>query len=222
MGQINFLALTLLLLAIRNRSGLFLGLLFLVKPHFIVFLPVFLLAGEWGMTALAVCILGLSVLATGMIFGWSQYVYYLHVTVPNLLVFAGRGIYYNQGLGSFFTRVFPLSIVGELTLWFSLLIVIGGLWFIWHKRMRLVDSVMLYIPIFLLVEPLSWQHHYVFLLPVYCWLISKVSKDPVQLGLTLLSYVLVAVNFPDPPVLFLSHVFFGNSLLLSLVIHETA
>ncbi len=216
MGQVNFFALALLLLTIRYKSGVFLGLLFIIKPHFLFLLPLF----GFSIILPAVLLLGSGVFVTGLLFGWNQYVYYVQ-TLPQLLVFAGRSIYYNQGLGAFLSRTLPNTLAGELTLWISLLLVVCAIWFIWNKRLPLRSSIMLFIPIFLLVEPLSWQHHYVFLLPVYVWLAGRI-KRPALWTVFWLSYALVAINFQNPSSFFLSHVFFGNVLLLSLVIHETA
>lgn len=208
MGQINFAALALLLLALRYKSGFFLGLLFVIKPHFLLFLPLF------GLRYLlpAVLTLGLSIFLTG----FTLYGYYFQTVVPQLMIFVGRGLYYNQGLGAFLSRLLPNALAGELTFWISALLVIGGLWFIWNKKLTLQKSILFFIPIFLLVEPLSWQHHYVFLLPVFVWLWYR-TKHRLLL---LLSYVLVAINIPFAQGMFLSHVFFGNVLLLSLVTYE--
>jgi len=229
MGQVNFAALSLLLAAIyffQNKktaiSGIAWGVLFIVKPHFLLLLPLLLLVGAWESAGISILVLGLSVAVTGFLFGWSQYVYYFHVTAPALLVFSGRGIYYNQSLGSFFARMLPLSLAADLTFWFSLLIVICGLWFIWRRGIKLAESIMVFIPVFLLVEPLSWQHHYVFLLPVFVWLVLKIRKNRLLLALTAVSFLLIALNFAHPPVVLLSHVFLGNVLLLSLVTHESA
>jgi len=217
MGQVNFLALVLLLLAMRYKSGVFLGFLFIMKPHFLLFLPLFFLARRWKMIVVSLVTVLISILLTGQ----NLYQYYFSNVVPQLLVFAGRGIYYNQGLGAFFSRIVPNMLAGQLTTWVSLLCIVGGLWFIWDRRLKLEQAVLLFIPIFLLVEPLSWQHHYVFLLPVYIWLVTANKRNRHWLLLAI-SYVLVAINFRNPPTFLLSHVFFGNVLLLYLVVYEMA
>jgi len=210
MGQVNFAALALLLLALRFQSGILLGLLFLIKPHFLLLLPLFGLR----YIAQAMVTLSIGVLLTGL----DLYGYYFHNVVPQLLVFTGRGIYYNQGLGAFLSRLLPNTLAGELTMWGSLLIIVSSLWFIWYKKLSFEKSVLFIIPVFLLVEPLSWQHHYVFLLPVFIWLAFHTKKYL----LLFFSYLLVAINIPHAPALFLSHVFFGNVLVLSLLYHEMA
>ncbi|MCX6794216.1 MAG: hypothetical protein NTY06_03890 [Candidatus Gottesmanbacteria bacterium] len=142
------------------------------------------------------------------------------------MVFSGRDLYYNQGLGSFFSRVLPLRLAGDLTQWGSLLLVVSGLWFVWRKRLSIIHSVFLFLPIFLLVEPLSWQHHYVFLLPVYVWVAWTLRKNIPGVVLLAFSYILVGANIAYPfalrslpgSALLLSHVLFGNFILVSLVL----
>ncbi len=229
MGQANFVALALLLAAIwhltkKNTtvSGICLGLALILKPHILFFLPVILLAGYWRSVVISLSLLATSIVATGFVFGWQHYAYYFRSTIPPLLVFSGRDIYYNQGLGSFLTRQsFPRGLAADLTVWGSALLVVGALWFVWQKRLSLAHSLFLFLPIFLLVEPLSWQHHYVFLLPVYIWLVFKAKRNKRKLALIALSYLLVAANFRNPATWQMSHVFWGNVLVLWLVAHET-
>ncbi len=229
MGQVNFLALTFLLMSLwfwqqkkYGWGGMFLGMVLVVKPHFLFFLPVYLIAGQWMVMMISLGVVAVGVLVTGMLFGWQQYVYYFNVVVPPLAAFSGRDIYYNQSLGSLFTRLVPLRLASDLTLWGSTLLVIVALWFIWWKGVKLFEAILVFIPVFLMVEPLSWQHHYVFLLPVYVWAWWKTDKK----YLLVISYLLVAANirspasflaFPFSPVL-LSHVFVGNALLLIIVV----
>ena len=86
-----------------------------------------MLAGEWLVAVTAGIILGASILITGLLFGWDQYMYYFLVTVPALLSFSGREVYYNQGLGSFFARILSQTMASEVTFWASALLVIVGL-----------------------------------------------------------------------------------------------
>lgn len=214
MGQVNFLALVLLLLAMRYKSGFLLGLLCIIKPHFLLFLPLF------GVRTILIAAVTLAAgaLLTGLAFGWNQYLSYIH-SLSQLLVFSGREIYYNQGLGAFLSRLLHNGLAGDLTLWISLLLIAVYAWVVYQNKISGFRAILLCIPVFLLVEPLSWQHHYVFLLPVYVWLATKIKK-PVTWTLFVISYILVSINFRNPPGWIMSHVFFGNILLLSLVVHE--
>lgn len=230
MGQINFLALALLLGSVwfwqkkkHLYSGIALGMLLIVKPHFFFLLPVYIVAGQWLTSFVGIGIVSLAAIVTGIVFGWQHYTYYLSVTVPPLTAFLGRDIYYNQSLGSMFTRLVPLQLASELTIWGSTLIIIAVLWFIWWKRLQLLEGVVVFIPIFLIVEPLSWQHHYVFLLPVFVWTVWKMKTKYILL---ITSYLLVAANVQNPAALdtiplsgfLLSHVFWGNALLLGTIV----
>ena len=235
MGQGNFLALLLLLLSLWGwqkkqtwLSGLSYGLLLIVKPHFILLVPVYFLSGQWFATAISFSVIFLSAMTTGLLFGWGQYVFYFNKTVPPLLVFSGRTIYYNQSLGSFLGRLFPLPLAAELTQWASIILSVGALWFIWRKRLGLLEAIIVSLPIFLLVEPLSWQHHYVFLLPVFVWLAVKVKQNIRLLIVLGICYFLVALNIRNPELwrplalsaLILSHVCIGNMLIIGLTIRQ--
>lgn len=213
MGQINFIALTLLLVSLRSASGVLFGFAVVMKPH------LFLIAPAYGVRK-AIAALGtvwIAVLVTGAVFGFWYYSYYIAHTLPPLLVFAGRDIYYNQGVGSFFSRLFPNDMSQVLTYLISALLGICAWLHIARYKLTLPVSVLVSIPLFLLVEPLSWQHHYVFLLPVFVWLFWKTKF----VWLLFVSYVLIAINIPHSPTLFHSHVFVGNCILFWLMLYET-
>lgn len=221
MGQVNLVSLIFLLLGIlclqqkkKTFSVLFFTLLLVSKPHFGIFLPFLFLLGYWqeSVTSL-VSYVGLS-MSIGVLFGFDYFVSYIQKEVPPLLVFSGREIYYNQSLGGFFSRHFFVGIAKLLTQLTSLSL-LGGLVFI--RRKNIVDFLCLFLPIFLLIEPLGWQHHFVFILPVYLWLWYKRTNR----GLLILSYLLISLNFPHPefyPVIFRSHGFFGAVILCILSI----
>lgn len=233
MGQVNILALVLFLSCIVAdqkkhvvRSGILLGLALIIKPHFLLFIPLFVFAKKWKQIVISFCVVTLGILITGLLYGWDLYEFYTHVTVPPLLVFAGREIYYNQGLGSFFSRMLPLGIAAAWTKWVSVLLIGSSWWMVWRRKMTLTRSVLLFIPVFLFVEPLSWQHHYVFLLPVYVYLVERFKKDTVRLGILGISFLLVAANIQQPELIVnlpwsgfvLSHVFIGNAILFGLLL----
>ncbi len=231
MGQVNIVALTFFLGSILAnqkkltvKSGILLGLTLIIKPHLFLFMPIYLLAKKWKQVGIASLIVLLGVCITGVFFGWGLYEFYFRVTVPPLMAFAGRELYYNQSLGSFFSRLLPISTAALFTSAISLILVITAYWVMWKRKMSLATSVLFFTPIFLLVEPLSWQHHYVFLLPVFVYLFDRHKKDSVRLGILVISFLLIAANIKYPEIvtgfplseLLRSHVFIGNVLLLGL------
>ena len=230
MGQINFLALWLLLVGIslinstkQTAAGFVIGLLYIVKPHLLLFLPVLFLVRQWKAGWIAAGTFTASVVMFGVLFGWEHFAIYAREVVPQLLVYQGREIYYNQGIGAGFARIFPLEFATVATGVFSIGLLGYGYWLLWWRRLSVFAATVLFLPIFLLVEPLSWQHHYVFLLPVFVYL-ARVIRGQWELGILAVSYVLISINFPLPaaiPVIIRSHVLAGNLMLFGLVLRRT-
>lgn len=76
----------------------------------------------------------------------------------------------------------------------------------------------------LILNPFSWQHHFVFLLfpliSVYLYLIKTHTKNAWLFVILLISYLLTAANIKYPeklPDLFQSHVLYGSMLLFYLI-----
>jgi len=144
--------------------------------------------------------------------------------IPKLSAFSGREIYYNQGLSAFASRllIYPYSFL--FTLIVSTLIVVYTYWIIGVEKTSFIVSVIVFLPVFLMIEPLSWQHHYVFLLPTFVWVWITGQKTIQFIALFLASYMLVSINIVSPQHAFgpfiLSHVLWGNILLYILAVRE--
>jgi alpha-1,2-mannosyltransferase len=227
MGQVNFLALVLVLTGIRfltNHhlvwSGLVFAIAFLVKPHLSLLLLPLLLLGHWRVVlmiaGLGLVALGVSVSGRGL-----EYIgYYTSHTIPQLVEFAGRALYYNQGLAAFFSRFLPDNLAEMMTLMGSGGVILIASWLTMRRR-QVFFSLALFLQVLLFIEPLSWQHHYVFLLPLIIGLASYV-RDRRLLVLLFLGYLLVGMNIANPEAisgwplsfLVLSHVFLGNIFIL--------
>ncbi|MBI3577690.1 DUF2029 domain-containing protein [Candidatus Gottesmanbacteria bacterium] len=230
MGQINFYALAALLYGLwlikKNQvlAGVLFGLTILLKPQLgIILLPlvVFHLYRVL-ITAGAVNLLALFI--SGIVFDWQQVMNFWSIVLPRVLPWGGREIYYNQGISGFVARMS----YGEGAAWaLTIAVVTIYLYVFLTRRASIVDGMLASLPLMLLVEPLSWQHHYVFLLPVFIWLWVKAKKDRFFL---LISYLAIAVNIRQPGALsgtllgniVLSHVFFGNAILFVLSIYALA
>jgi len=77
---------------------------------------------------------------------------------------------------------------------FSTLVLGTSVYVFWKKRVLFPDIIWKSLPIFILVEPIAWQHHFVFLIPTYIWLWVKHAPFLVRMMLAI-SYLLVSWNF---------------------------
>ncbi len=232
MGQVNFIALSFLLFGISSLRipkalrVIALTVALLVKPHF-VFVYLGLLFTSYkkyvALSFASVLLLGIWI---GIATGWVHDRQYLFEMVPNLLVYKGREIYYNQGVGGFVSRLFGansqhLSYVGII------LIVLGSIYAVAKKRASVVAILAVLLPMQVLIEPLAWQHHLVFLLPTFLvlWFTPQL-RDRSMRFILLLCLLLVGWNIKNPLYwqgnmigsIVLSHGFIGCLMLWYLAI----
>jgi len=231
MGTVNIVALFLLLFSLRlmgknrdRKAGLFLACALVLKPHFALLLVPFLHHKQRavGVAAVVLVLMGMII---GGLFGWNLWLEYAVKAAPPLLRFTGKEIYYNQGISAVFSRLLPVGQAGVAALAGSILVIAWAYQYMKTHSMTVFKSVAFFMPVLLLVEPLSWQHHYVFLLPTFLvvWRALR-RKDHWKIALLLASYILISANIKQPDLLSpsfmsriaLSHVFWGNMLLLTL------
>lgn len=136
----------------------------------------------------------------------------------------GREIYYNQGFLGFVARLttsMQIRIFAEMTSFLFAIIFI----YRFFRKNSLVQNLSLMLTLLVLIDPLSWQHHFIFLfLPflfVYFAMIKQ--KQHIFFFLFAVSYILVAGNikspqsfFSFPLVLLLSNQFYGALLVFLL------
>jgi len=202
MGQVNLIALFLLLISVTQETerrsvyagGLF-ALAILLKPELIMLAPIFLYARRWVFSGSLVVFLAGGVAASLVVFGMNAYSLYIARMNSALGGWGDMGIYYNQGLSGLLSRM-GLS---ESVWYFGLSTLVGlvTLYGIRKRNIVFPSVVWLVLPVFLLIEPIAWQHHFVFLLPVYIlvWKRLPSLKMRVLLGISLL---LVSMNFASP------------------------
>lgn len=234
MGQINFIALFLLLLFFwRYQLGkrdtiLWFILACLCKPILLFMVLFVLFRKKLKEMVIAVGILGLLGMFYPYVFGLQDTtLYYLQHVIPGLVAYSGREIYYNQGISGFVARLTSnLQYRWVFTTIVTLLVGMLGLFgsFIYKK---LSDPALFSILLTLLVivDGLSWQHHFVFLLFPFAFAYFQTVhlKNNFLLGLWILAYLLVSFNIKSPQVfmsfpsvVLLSHVFYGALILLGL------
>lgn len=225
MGQVNMVGFALLLgsflLWQRQKTGVS-SLLFVlavcIKPVLLFLVLFFIMQKSWKWLmctgSLLVGVVGISFLLFSKF-----YLIYLTSVVPHLLTTSGREVYFNQGLTGFVARLTTITLVRSVISLVAELAFTGvALWFGRKKKPEVFFGILL--TTLLLVDSLSWQHHFVFLLLpfIVAWQ-YRIKKlwYTVLLGV---SFILVAANIAHPQILqnfpsslVLSHVFYGTILL---------
>jgi alpha-1,2-mannosyltransferase len=232
MGQSNLIALLFVCGSIyewkqgkKTLCSILFGISMCFKPHFLLVLPFLLLAGEWVfvMKSLAV-VVGAGIVSV-FFFGWGKYIRYYQDMVLTLLPYSGRGIYYNQGFAGFFARIFPQNQASIATACASLVLYISGAIAVVRNRMNLPTVLALGLCVMVLVEPLSWQHHIIFLIPAIIFLRTAILSSKTAVILLVCSLFLIGYNIRQPdyfqnmnlgPIL-LSHGFFGTVMITGLL-----
>ncbi len=236
MGQINIVSICFLLVGIllfdKKRvflSSMVFSLLLVSKPQFLLVLPFLMFSGYWYIAIVAGLLYGVESLLVSVIFGFSYFYSYINNQMPEFLSFSGRDIYFNQSISGFFSRIFFIPIAQWCTrIATGLIGGVGGIEVVIRrlqkKTIKLHQLMYLFLPILVLVEPLGWQHHYVFLLPVYIWMWYE-DLQIVERIVLVVSFILVSINITTPVLynssifyktFLLSHDFWGAILLLGL------
>ena len=231
------------LLGGRGSAGVLAGLACLIKPQLGVALLWAAARGHWRFAVGQVCVVGVAVVASVLLYGFAN-----HVDYAEALAFLGRhgeGFHPNQSVngllnrmldngnnleweGSSFAPFHPF--VYGATVATSLALLAGAL--LWRRRAlvatrsepaALADLGLLIVTV-TLASPIAWTHHYGALLPVFALALPLARAARLSwLGLVplALAWLLIADNFrvfnrlADTPWNFLqSYVFFGGLLLL--------
>lgn len=231
MGQVNLIVLFLLLAAIRAErtpvSVLFLTISVMLKPQILFILPFLFMTGKRDTVALSCVIMVLLAGLTVGVFGTDIFLTYLSRTVPQLITFHERGIYYNQGIGAVFSRFLPDTAAAIATYVSSSLVYTVTFITLIRKRTSPAATLAIALAALLLIEPLSWQHHYVFLLPLFLYVLSGGKRTAVRVLALSASYVMISWNLKKPDDIgfgafgdiIRSHVFIGTAELFLMGMH---
>jgi len=226
MGQNNSIALLLLLVSYflykKNKtaaSGIFLGMAIALKTLFGFFFLFFLLKREWKVIVYSLFSLAGLVLLAVLIGGSGLYGYYIKEVIPPLLNLSGREIYYNQGVIGFISRLTQdLFLRKYLAMAVSTLLIVVMTFTTLKKRVQNLQFSLFVITL-LLVDTLSWQHHFIWLIFPFILLTTYALKKK-QIGMLILiaiSYLFISWNFENP----LLYFEFPKSLLLSNTFYGT-
>ena len=114
-------------------------------------------------------------LFAGIFFGFDLISQYFTKVLPQVLSQPGKEIYYNQAFSGFISR---LGISGGLLIFFvqlfALIILLVTLFVIFKRKQCKSLGYGLIISATLLISPVSWQHHFVWLLFPYILLCHSV------------------------------------------------
>lgn len=230
MGQQNSIAYFLLLFSYylwKKKSPLFSGILLAssvsLKPV-LGFVALFFLTKKawktlfWTFAALLFETVSVFLISsTNLLTEWiKQTLTYISLT--------GRGVYYNQGFAGFISRLSSNTVViknSVLLFFFSILCTI----FAASRKKKNSDLFFsLFTISLLLVDSLSWQHHFVWLIFPFIVLTYRIIKEKnlVLSGLITVAYLLVSWNFKTPssvPAILLSTQFYGAVILWGINIY---
>ncbi len=234
MGQNNLLAFLLLLLSyyfFKNKkkvaSGLLLGTAIAFKTIFGFFILYYFVKKEWRVFFYSLVAVSFSIILVGLISDINFYTYYFHKIIPPLLNVAGREIYYNQGLMGFFSRLTSdLILRKQLTSISSLALLFTATHLSIRNKKDDLSFSLLIIGL-LLIDTLSWQHHFVWLVFPFILLFEKARKYGAgALLLIVFSYLLISWNFGSTLAfsgilgsIIYSHTFLGTLVLLFVNIY---
>ena len=202
MGQVNFYALALLIAAIllekKLPTGVTAGLVafaVLLKPEIVLLLAVFFAYRRWASLIAIGAWLAAAVMVSVGIYGTVAYQRYAERMLNAAGTWRDYGIYYNQGLTGFLARAGTTD-----ASWYAvtaILIIAATVIAFRKKNIPFPNGLWLSLPVFLLVEPIAWQHHFVFLIPTFFALWTR-DQRRLSRGMLAVSYALVGWNFASP------------------------
>jgi len=237
MGQSNIIGLFFIMMSYyflsqsKNIiSGIFLGLGIIIKPILIFLLLFFVLRKKWCILLFGIFIYAYVFLISGIIFGFDLHIYYFTHVIPDLFQLSGREVYYNQGLTGFISRLTDsLALRRIIPALISTIIVTSITYQYWIKKYRHELFLALLLTTLVIIDTLSWQHHFVFLMFPFIaafFEIGKIRRKNVFYFLLACAYILVSRTIKNPQMfkifpssLILSHTFYGTCILFSILLY---
>ena len=190
MGQVNLIALAMLIAAVyeesRERSligGTLWTVAVLLKPELVLLSIVFVLMKRWKFCLASVGSMLLSIAVSLAIWGVDAYTVYGSRMSSELALLAGRAVYYNQSLSGVIARFGVYEWSEPAYVGITIAFIVCFLWLARSKKMVFPTLMWVAIPVFLIIEPIAWQHHLVYLLPTYLWIWDKVTLTVAFPGL---------------------------------------
>lgn len=233
MGQINNLILMIIALSIyllKKKKIIFsaFSLSFALSMKFFpIFFPLyFLLKREWKIFISIIFFFTFLNLSVFIIF--PELVNYFYTKVFVNFLYGWKTDYFNQSLTGFLGRNFTDVYLRELTRTvISIFFVIVSFLAIYKTKnikKLIYFHLSLLITLGLIINNFSWQHHFVFMIIPFLFMLFYLLDKKYYKGLVVLfiAYLLISFNFKDPSrfsPLLTSHVFYGAVLMWVLNIY---
>jgi len=220
MGQTNLILLLLICLftyeIIKGKyllAGIFLSLSIAIKLIPLLFVPYLFINRNIKTLTFSLLSLLVFLLIPFFLLRRDINIYYFNQVFLPLIKNPAGGVYYNQSITGFFSR---LSLDANLLNITRIVIVCFSLWTIFKKKMGYFSAISLLIIVILLVNNFAWQHHLILLIVPFYFLITR--KKYLQ---SLISYSFVFFNIKNAAIysqnllgnIFLSHGFIGTLIL---------
>lgn len=165
-----------------------------------IFLLYFVVKKDWTFVARFIVILTGLFLVPLIFLPWDiEKIYYFRVFF-NAFSSGGKAVYYNQSLMAFLSRSFVTESAARVGMYLGSLILV--LLTVWRGRKisfpRLLAAL---FSLMLMVNPLSWQHHFVFAVPALIILLTQSTlsrKNLASWATLVVSYLLLSWNFRKP------------------------
>ena len=224
MGQQNSIAYFLLLVSyyfwkkkVSLLSGIFLALSISLKPVLGFVAIFFLIQGAWQTLFWAFVTGFFETISTFLISNTNLLMDWIRQTLVYIPL-AGRGVYYNQGFAGFISRLTQNTALVKTSAILFLISILSAVIVAARKTKNTNLDFSLFTISLLLVDTLSWQHHFVWLIFPFVVLAHEVikKKNTLLSGLIVIAYLLVSWNFKNPdivPAIFLSTQFYGAMIL---------
>jgi hypothetical protein len=210
-NSIFALGLLLFLLDRKTASGVLMGLVCLMKPHYGLFTVWGALNREWRFTAACVVMGAIGLFFSIWVYGWANHTDYLRVL--SFMSERGESFYANQSVNGLLNRLASLSApelyanvnfepfrfppykawVYWATIASSAVILLTGLLRKSASMNRGLAFSIVAVSL-TLASPIAWEHHYGVLLPVFALMAGGLATYPGRLAALALSYIFVS-NF---------------------------
>lgn len=234
MGQVNLVACAVMLGGLlfylkqnKKAAMILLSIAILLKPILLFMLLFFILKKSWRIVIGVCSTLFIITLATYLIYPTAMN-YYISTIIPKYVSPAGREVYYNQGVMGFIARITQNNLYRRIIFGLIDIGIILLTSFSVVKTKNLLLGFSLVLSALVIIDSLSWQHHFIFLLfPWICafGIIKNNKKDKIWFVPLMISYLLVSWNISNPSfyqqqylILVLSHTLYGGILLLLMLI----
>jgi hypothetical protein len=217
----------------RASSGILIGLISLIKPHYSLFLVWGALRAEWRFVIAVVATGCLGLAASVAAFGLADNLDYLSVLL--YMFQRGEAFYPNQSINGLLNRltsihqpeqsgnleffidryapfnawIYGLSMAATVVILLTALIPRPG-----HREKRVLDFCTMGLSA-VLASPIAWEHHYGILLPIFAVLLVGALESRPQIIAPGICYVLASNYFPITQLLAGSLLNVGQSYVLA-------